>query len=197
MMNLTRLGPYIRSFDNLGRSSRYARIEQRAGGENMRRHHAARVARAWVARTRIAQARVARTRVAQARVAQLATALLAGLVLSGLVAAPAVAHNHPTQAELTAPAVVFVKTFARVDISLVEHNRAGRHIGLVQRTYEPEIASGSGFAVDPNGTIVTAGPVVTPDLSRAWLYAVNKIFSERYGRNASMPKDPFGKQTIK
>ena len=132
-----------------------------------------------------------------ARVVQVAVALLAGLVLSALVVAPASAHDHPTQAELAAPAVVFIKTFARVDISLIEHNRAGQHIGLVQRTYEPEIASGSGFAVDPNGTIVTAGSVITPDLNRARIYAVNKVFSERYGRNAPMPKGQFDRQKIK
>jgi hypothetical protein len=172
MMNLIRLGPYIRDFVNLGRSSRFARTEQRAGGENMRRHHTA-------------------------RVAKVAAALLSGLVLAALVTSPAVAHDHPTQAELAAPAVVFIKTFARVDISLIEHNRAGQHIGLVQRTYQPEIASGSGFAVDPNGTVVTAGGVVTPDLNRARIYAVNKVFNERYGRNAPMPKDQFGRQRIK
>ena len=78
--------------------------------------------------------------------------------------------------------MVFVKTFAQVNISLIEHNRLD--IGLVQRTYEPELASGSGFAVDPNGSIVTAGTVVSPDLKRAEIYAVNKVFSERYGKNA-------------
>jgi Trypsin-like peptidase domain len=126
-----------------------------------------------------------------------AVALLAGLLLAALGASPAAAHDHPTKAELAAPGVVFVKTFARVEISLIEHNRLGRHIGLVQRRYEPELASGSGFAVDPNGTIVTAGGVITPDMERARIYAVNKVFNERYGRNAPMPRDPFARQTIR
>src|SRR5207247_8419941 len=88
------------------------------------------------------------------------------------------------------------KTFAQVNVSLIEHNRHGKHIGLLQETYEPELASGSGFAVDPNGTIVTAGGVVTPDLDRAKVFAVNKVFSKRYGRNAPMPPDPFDKHHI-
>jgi hypothetical protein len=125
-----------------------------------------------------------------------ASVLLAALALTGLAAGPAGAHSHPTQVELDAPAVVFVKTFAQVNVSLVEHNRHGRHIGLLQRTYEPELASGSGFAVDPNGTIVTAGDVVTPDLARAKVFAVNKIFGERYGRNAPVPRDPFDQHHI-
>jgi Trypsin-like peptidase domain len=132
-----------------------------------------------------------------ARVVPTSVALLAGLLLAALGAAPAAAHNHPTQSELDAPAVVFIKTFAQVNISLIEHNRAGQHIGLVQRTYEPELASGSGFAVDPTGIIVTAGGVITPDLARAQVYAVNKVFGERYGRNAPLPGDPFDRQTIK
>jgi hypothetical protein len=124
------------------------------------------------------------------------SALVAALALTGLAAGPAGAHNHPTQVELDAPAVVFVKTFAQVTVSLIEHNRHGQHIGLLQRTYEPELASGSGFAVDPNGTVVTAGDVVTPDLDRAKIFAVNKIFGERYGRNAPLPPDPFDRHTI-
>jgi hypothetical protein len=127
------------------------------------------------------------------------TVLVAASALVGLAAAPAGAHDHPTQVELDAPAVVFIKTFAQVNISLIEHNRHGQHIGLMQKTYEPELASGTGFAVDPNGTIVTAGSVVTPDLDRAKVYAVNKIFSERYGANAKLPADQadqFDKHTI-
>ena len=132
-----------------------------------------------------------------ASVIAVVSVLMAALALAGPAAVPAGAHNHPTQVELDAPAVVFVKTFAQVNISLIEHNRHGQHIGLLQRTYEPELASGTGFAVDPNGTIVTAGGVVTPDLARAQVFAVNKIFSRRYGSNAPMPPDPFDKHTIK
>jgi hypothetical protein len=128
-----------------------------------------------------------------ASVLTVAAAFLA-LVLGAVGAA---AHEHPTQVELDAPAVVHIKTLARVDISLIEHNRLGRHIGLYRRTYEIELAAGSGFAVDPNGTVVTTGGLVNPDLKRAELWAVNKAFSERYPAGAPLPRDPFGRNRIK
>jgi Trypsin-like peptidase domain len=132
-----------------------------------------------------------------ASVITVVSVVLAAMALAGLGAAPAGAHDHPTQAELDAPAVVFIKTFAQVNISLIEHNRHGKHIGLLQKTYEPALASGSGFAVDPTGTIVTAGGVVTPDLDKAEVFAVNEIFRERYGANAPIPKESFDKHHIK
>ncbi|HKE99751.1 MAG TPA: zinc ribbon domain-containing protein [Actinomycetes bacterium] len=133
----------------------------------------------------------------QASCATSVLAVLAALLGLALGAPGADAHEHPTQVELDAPAVVEVRTFAEVDISLIEHNRAGRHIGLVQRTYEVELSKGSGFAVDPNGIVVTAGGLVTPDLERAKVWAVNKVFNERYHGAAPMPRDPFTRQRIK
>lgn len=118
------------------------------------------------------------------------------LTLTVLSAAPASAHKHPTPVELDSPAVVFVQTSAKVDISLIDHNRFTGEVHLFQRTYSPVLATGSGFAVDPSGTIVTAGGVVTPDLSRATVFAVNQIFHERYGDAVPLPKDPFTKQTV-
>ncbi len=57
------------------------------------------------------------------RIALLASMLLATLVLAGPGTRPAVAHTHPSNVELGAPAVVRVETAARVDIWLIEHNR--------------------------------------------------------------------------
>ena len=51
--------------------------------------------------------------------------------------------------ELGAPAVVRVETAVQVDIWLIEHNRHGKHIGLIHKQYEPVMQRGSGFAVDP------------------------------------------------
>jgi hypothetical protein len=113
-----------------------------------------------------------------------------------VAAPPAYAHTHPTPVELDSPGVVYVETRARVEISLIEHNRHGKHIGLIQRTYEPLLATGSGFAVDPVGDIVTSGLVVRPNLDRARIYAVNLLFHERYGQNAPVPADPFSRQSI-
>jgi hypothetical protein len=123
--------------------------------------------------------------------------LTGAMLLIVTVGSPAAGHTHPTPVELDSPAVVRVETYARVSISLIEHNRVGKHIGLLQRTYQPLLASGSGFAVDGAGSIVTSGKLVDVDLRRAEIYAANKIFNERYGAAAPLPADPFGEQTIK
>jgi hypothetical protein len=82
-------------------------------------------------------------------VVALASMLLATLALTGPGARPAAAHTHPSNVELGAPAVVRVETAVQVDIWLIEHNRHGKHIGLIHKQYEPVMQRGSGFAVDP------------------------------------------------
>ncbi|MGH8969152.1 MAG: trypsin-like peptidase domain-containing protein [Actinomycetes bacterium] len=118
------------------------------------------------------------------------------LVCQALMAVPASAHEHPSPSELDAPAVVYVQTWAQVDISLIEHNNTGQHIPLTKDAYPVLLAQGSGFAVDPTGAIVTSADIVTPDLRRAEIFAVNKIFNQRYGDAVPMPSDPFAVQTI-
>jgi hypothetical protein len=127
----------------------------------------------------------------------LTAAIVAILALLGPGAPPAAAHTHPTPVELDAPAVVRVETSVQVAISLMEHDRRGKHIGLFQRTYAPMMTAGSGFSVDPNGVIVAAGGVIRPDHRRAVVYAVNHIFHDRYGNRAPLPSDPFATHTIK
>ena len=122
------------------------------------------------------------------------TMILAGvaattLALLGLGARPAAAHDHPTPVELSEPAVVRVETSVQVNISLIEHDRRGKHIGLYQKTYEPVLQAGSGFAVDPSGVIVAAGGVIEADTRKAEIYAVNHIFHDRYGSRAPLPAD--------
>jgi len=125
------------------------------------------------------------------------TAIFTGTVLAvGTFAGPAAAHTHPTPIELDSPAVVRVETYAQVSISLIEHNKVGMHIGLLQRTYTPLLAAGTGFAADPSGAVVTSGRLVDVDVKRAETYAVNKIFNERYGDNAPLPADPFARQVL-
>jgi hypothetical protein len=126
--------------------------------------------------------------------------LLAALALAllGPGARPAAAHDHPTPVELAEPAVVRVETSVQVNISLIEHDRGGKHIGLYQKTYEPVMQKGSGFAVDPSGVIVGAGGVIEVDTRKAEIYAVNRIFNDHYGsRRAPLPADPFTTTTIK
>jgi hypothetical protein len=131
------------------------------------------------------------------RILLLIAVVVANLALFGLGTRPAVAHTHPTPVETDAPAVVRVETSVRVSISLMEHDRHGKHIGLYQRTYTPMLVSGSGFAVNPSGVIVAAGGVIDADYKKAEVYAVNHIFHDRYGRRAPLPRDPFTKHTIK
>lgn len=122
---------------------------------------------------------------------------VATLALFGSGTRPAAAHTHPTPVETDAPAVVRVETSVRVSISLMEHDRHGKHIGLYQRTYTPMLVSGSGFAVNPSGVIVAAGGVIDADYKKAEVYAVNHVFHDRYGRRAPLPRDPFTMHTIK
>ena len=132
------------------------------------------------------------------RTVVIATTLVAtpAVVLS-IATGPASAHEHPTNVELIAPAVVQVETYAEVSISLIEHNRKGAHIGLLQQRYTPSLAVGSGFAVDPTGGIVTSREVTNVNLRRAEIFAVNQIFHQRYGAVAPLPADPYTTHQIK
>ncbi|SHN36809.1 trypsin-like peptidase domain-containing protein [Cryptosporangium aurantiacum] len=127
------------------------------------------------------------------------TAAVLAVCVSALtlgIATPAEAHKHPTPAELIAPAVVRIMTYGKVSISLIEHNfrgSTGNDISLVQRSYQPMLGTGSGFVVNPSGTIITSPTVTGVDLNRAAIFAVNKIFNERYGDGAPMPADPYTK----
>lgn len=127
------------------------------------------------------------------------TAAVLAVCVSALtlgIATPAEAHKHPTPAELISPAVVRIVTYGQVSISLIEHDFRGsttNDISLVQRSYQPQLATGSGFVVNPSGTIVTSPSVTGVDLNRAAIFAVNKIFNERYGDGAPMPADPYSK----
>ncbi|GAA3397264.1 hypothetical protein [Cryptosporangium minutisporangium] len=127
------------------------------------------------------------------------TAAVLAVCVSALtlgIATPAQAHKHPTPVELISPAVVRIMTYGKVSISLIEHNfqgPSGNDISLVQRSYQPMLGTGSGFVVNPSGTIVTSPAVTGVDLNRAAIFAVNKIFNERYGDGAPMPADPYSK----
>ncbi|TQS46297.1 zinc ribbon domain-containing protein [Cryptosporangium phraense] len=127
------------------------------------------------------------------------TAAVVAVCVSAFVlgtASPAQAHKHPTPVQLISPAVVRIMTYGKVSISLIEHNfrgSTGNDISLVQRSYEPLLATGSGAVVNPSGTIVTSPTVTGVDLSRAANFAINKIFNERYGDGAPMPADPYSK----
>jgi hypothetical protein len=87
-------------------------------------------------------------------------ALTAVLLVPG--ALPALAHQHLTPLEWSAPGVVYVEARAQVEVALVEHRQsdpAGIHIAIIQSTSNPVLASASGFVVDPTGTVVTSGAI--------------------------------------
>ena len=101
------------------------------------------------------------------------------------------AHTHPTPIERAAPGVVFVEARAKVEVALIEHrttaDEAGVHIGVAQSTWNPVLDSASGFVVDPNGAIVTAGAVVRPDLEKAKVFAVNHAFASMPAARSTVP----------
>jgi hypothetical protein len=126
-------------------------------------------------------------------VAALATALL----LQGTGSAGA--HEHPTPTERAAPGVVYVEAGAEVEVSLVEHLQSdpgGVHIRIIQSTAEPVLASASGFVVDPTGSVVTSGAITAFDAEKAAVYAINKAFQARYGKEAPLTGDAFTRQRI-
>ena len=126
-----------------------------------------------------------------------ATAVMAPVAALAIAVGPAVAHTHPAHDEFIAPAVVKVDTWGEVKISLIEHEYLGKHIGLVNRTYRFKLNSGSGFAVDPSGAIVTSREVTEVDLRRAEIRAVNKIFRERYPHIADTLTETENKQQLR
>ncbi|HEX8971257.1 MAG TPA: hypothetical protein VF825_06845, partial [Oryzihumus sp.] len=110
------------------------------------------------------------------------------------------AHTHPTPTERAAPAVVWVEARAQVEVALIEHrpvgDPSGVHIGIIQSTWNPVLASASGFAVDPSGVVVTTGALGAADLTRAEVYAVNQAFLKQYGSAAPLPADPYSRHHI-
>src|SRR5664279_321113 len=95
------------------------------------------------------------------------------------VAIPAAeAHTHPTPADLTGPGVVYIESGYHVHIALIEHNMLKPRIVLPQRNYDPVLAQGSGFVVDPSAVVVTSARTVTAAKAAAVNYAINRIFAE-------------------
>jgi hypothetical protein len=127
----------------------------------------------------------------------LAAVAMTALALLGPAALPAAAHTHPTPVDVSEPAVVRVETYVQVFISLIEHDRHGKHIGLYQKRYELLGNAGSGFAVDPSGVIVAAGGVIEADTKKAEVEAVNRIFHDRYGGRAPIPPKPDARYRIR
>ena len=107
----------------------------------------------------------------------------------------------PPPSSAPSPGVVFIEARAKVEVALIEHRQAGDsfgvHIGIVQSTWNPVLATASGFVVDPTGAIVTTGAITR---SRTWtgreIFAVNQAFHKRYGDAAPLPKNPFTRHHV-
>ena len=122
------------------------------------------------------------------------------MALLAVGTAPAMAHTHPTPIERASPGVVYIEARAKVEVALIEHRQAGDsfgvHIGIIQSTWNPVLATASGFVVDPTGGIVTTGSITRTDLDRARIFAVNQAFHQRYFDAAPLPKDPFSRNRL-
>lgn len=101
------------------------------------------------------------------------------VVLAGLTAAPAAAHKHPQAPFVEEPAVVAVQ--AAVDASIDQTQQVGSNqvTTNVRRTFV--LATGSGFTVNGDGTILTVSAVVPTTVRPGDLAAINQALSHDYG----------------
>lgn len=127
-------------------------------------------------------------------------ALACSLGLLALSVPAAQAHTHPTPIERAAPAVVFIEARAHAEVTLIEHDqfpdKHGVHVHVFESTSAPVLDTASGFFVDPNGTVVTTGALLSQNLVRGEVYAVNQAFARRYPRQARLTGDPFARRHI-
>ena len=84
----------------------------------------------------------------------------------------------------------------QVNISLIEHDRGGKHIGLFQKIYEPVMQKGAGSPSIPVGDRRRRRRHRF-DIGQVEIYAVNKIFNDRYGSRAPPPANQFSRTTIR
>jgi S1-C subfamily serine protease len=124
--------------------------------------------------------------------------LLAGLLL--LPASP-VRANDPTPTTkavaLASPGVVYVSVAAEMSVRVPNRDLQallGMGTAIVRGIRTEDLVSGSGFVVNPKGTVVTASHVVNfsdDELEQLKTYAVNKLFFEE------LPSDPYTRQSTR
>src|SRR5262249_8971430 len=114
-----------------------------------------------------------RRRVAAVVVGTVAAALVAGTQATAIAASATRQERASTAPER---GVVFVDTAVHVDVTL-PYQDASNISGLsaASRSYDLDYGTGSGFVVDPSGTIVTASHVVEPKAADLQHYAANQL----------------------
>jgi serine protease Do len=124
--------------------------------------------------------------------------LLAGLLL---VPASQVRANDPTPTTkavaLASPGVVYVSVAAEMSVRVPSRDLQkllGMGSAIVRGIGTEDLFSGSGFVVNPKGTVITASHVVSftdDELEQLKAYAINKVFFEK------LPSDPFTRQSTR
>ncbi|HYT26965.1 MAG TPA: trypsin-like peptidase domain-containing protein [Actinomycetota bacterium] len=95
----------------------------------------------------------------RARVLHLVVLLTATVALPFAVgAAPAAAHKHPGAPVVAEPAIVYVQTSVLTKVSVVERSAGSSVTTPDQQTFS--LGGGSGFVVNPDGTVVTVGRAI-------------------------------------
>ncbi|HEY2959629.1 MAG TPA: serine protease [Actinomycetota bacterium] len=130
-------------------------------------------------------------------------ALLAGLLL---LPASRVQAGDPTPTTkavtLASPGVVLISTAAEIPVHVtVAALQQPLHTSTVHGIRTGELQGGSGFVVNPKGTVVTASHVVSFDdkrLQQLKNYAVNQLFFDRLQRfHHEQPSgDPYQQQSL-
>ena len=109
-------------------------------------------------------------------------ALIGALAAALATLAPGAAvasETNPTPLEhsvaLASPGIVFIATSATVHVRLKLSDEPA------EGTFSTDYATGSGFTVNPTGTIVTASHVVEPASDDMHAFAANKLFVDKLG----------------
>jgi serine protease Do len=118
------------------------------------------------------------------------SAIVAAVLASAAAGAKPPPQTPARAVALSNPGVVYIQTAFKVTVRLKLSDESAT------RTYSTEYGSGSGFVVNPSGTIVTARHVVKPADLDVRHYAANKLFGELLDLKFPADADLFGSFTI-
>jgi len=120
------------------------------------------------------------TAMCRGRVPHVVVLLAATTALSfGVGVSPAAAHKHPGAPIVVEPAIVYVETSVLTKVNVTERGFGGTVTTPNQRSFV--LGRGSGFVVNPDGTVVTASRAAGSGLGGADIDAAANAFQEKYG----------------